>query len=333
MRFILYLFSTILNLMASNKFEIYEEIKSQLQQSGYVVNPYREISYGLQFLIFLNKVSGLIRIYETKKGLKIDYSQIKDPRFLKKIHKDLEEVTKEETVQQPLYDPDEKDVETFTGEENDPDDLIGIDESGKGDYFGPLVVAAVRITPDLAEKLQGLGITDSKKLAPSSIHYLADIITKRCQHALIVMGNKSYNLIYDKFKNLNHILAWAHMRVLEDTLKQGYCPNVLCDQFASASLLKNSLRAKKLDVTLHQRPRAESNLAVACPSILARYNYLLQMEKMSKHYSFEFPKGASDHVVNMALEFIEEHGEDEMEIVSKQHFKTTEKINARLSNT
>lgn len=315
--------------MANSKYELYEKIKTRLQKKKFVVNPYRDISYGIQFLIFLEKRSGMLRIYEGKNGIKLDYSQVKDPSFLSLLKTEIEDITKVYEPPKPIIDPNEKDVETFEFEDEDPSDLIGIDESGKGDYFGPLVVAAVRITPELTEQLSGLGITDSKKLSDSSIKYLAEIIIKRCQHALIVMGNKSYNTIYEKTKNLNHILAWAHMKVLEDTLKQGYCPNVLCDQFASASLLKNTLRAKKIDVTLYQRPKAESNLAVACASILARYNFIDQIEKMSASYSFNFPKGASDHVLNMAEEFVEEFGDDELSIVSKTHFKLTEKLNAR----
>jgi ribonuclease HIII len=315
--------------MSNSKYELYEKIKNRLQSTDYVINPCREISYGLQFLIFYRKRSGLLRIYDGKGGLKVDYSQIKDPKLLSQIKNDIEDITKKFEPTKPIVDPNEKDVETFDIEDEDPDDLIGIDESGKGDYFGPLVVAAVRITPELSEQLSGLGITDSKRLSDSSIRYLADIIAKRCQHALIVMGNKSYNTIYTKVKNLNHLLAWSHMKVLEDTLKQGYCPNVLCDQFANASLLKNTLRAKKLDVTLYQRPRAESNLAVACASILARYNFIDQIQKMSESYSFQFPKGSSDHVLNLAEEFVEEFGDAELKIVSKTHFKLTEKLNAR----
>jgi len=311
---------------SKDKYELYEKLKALLSKNGFQVNPYRDIDYGLQFLVSFSDESELLRIYEGKKGLRVDYSQIKNEAFTNAIQKVLSDIEEQIKPMQPLYDPGEKDVEKRLFNEADPDDLIGVDESGKGDYFGPLVVAAVRIDAETREKLEGLGIQDSKKLSHNAISHLAAHIMQRCQHTLIVMGNESYNDIYDKFQNLNHILAWAHMKVIEDNLKQGYCPNVLCDQFASPSLLKNALRAKKLDVTLYQRPRAESNLAVACASILARFHFVDQLDKMSAAYDTTFPKGSSRRVLEFARSFVETHGKDALNNVAKVHFKTTEML-------
>ena len=318
-------------LNAKNKFDLYETSKRLLQLEGLTVNPYREINYGLQFLVFKDDISGFIRIYEGKKGLRFDFSQLKDDEFSIYIQAILAEKPPKETLSD-LITNKENDVEKLNFNDTDPDDLIGIDESGKGDYFGPLVIAAVRVTPEQKQSLESLGITDSKKLSPSSITFLAKQISKRCQHTVLIIGNQSYNEIYAKYDNLNHILAWGHMKVLEDTLKQGDCKHALSDQFGNASLLKNSLRAKDLKVTLFQRPRAESNIAVACASILARYNFVTQMDKMSEHYKMTFPKGSTKNSLEAAVKFVKDVGKNQLHDVAKLHFNVTQKLEQELKN-
>ncbi|RAP30818.1 ribonuclease HIII [Candidatus Marinamargulisbacteria bacterium SCGC AG-343-D04] len=311
---------------ASDKIDLYRKVKHKLQADYFVVNPYRLINYGLQFLVFLDNHSELLRIFESKKGIRIDFSQVKNEAFLHKIQSCLEDDLDQVQVTKPLFDPDEKDVESLNSSFQDPDDLIGIDESGKGDYFGPLVVAAVRVHPEILPQFEGLGIADSKTLTDSSITKVAPKIMEIAPHAVLVMNNQSYNEIYDKFQNLNHILSWGHMKVLEDTLKQGHCEHALSDQFASASVLKNSLRAKKIDVKLMQRPRAESNFSVACASILARYHFITQIDKVSAHYKMKLPKGSGKNVVQAAQTFIETHGKKELHLVAKLHFKITKML-------
>lgn len=315
---------------AKDIYQLYDKAKHLLQAEHLTVNPYREINYGLQFLIFKDNLSGFIRIYDGKKGLRFDFSQLKDDDFSLYVQAILSEKPKKETLSD-LITSKEKDVEKLNFNDKDPDDLIGIDESGKGDYFGPLVIAAVRVTPDLKPELEALGVTDSKKLSATSISFLAKQIKKRCQHTILVMGNQSYNEVYEKYSNLNHILAWAHMKVLEDTLKQGDCKHALSDQFGNASLLKNSLRAKDLKVTLFQRPRAESNVAVACASIIARYHFVTELEKMSKHYNMTFPKGSTNKAVDAAIDFVNTIGKDKLFSVAKLHFNVTQKIEQSLS--
>ena len=314
---------------AKNIFELYETAKGLLQAEHLTVNPYREINYGLQFLVFKDDTSGFIRIYDGKKGLRFDFSQLKDDDFSILVQAILAEKPKKEVLSDLITNKG-KDVEKLNFKDKDPDDLIGIDESGKGDYFGPLVIAAVRVTPEQKESLESLGVTDSKKLSPTSISFLAKQIMKRCQHTVLIMGNESYNEIYAKYNNLNHILAWAHLKVLEDTLKQGDCKHALSDQFGNASLLKNSLRAKDLKVTLYQRPRAESNIAVACASILARHNFVETMDKMSKHYDLTFPKGCTKKSIEAAVEFVNKVGKDKLHSVAKLHFNVTQKLEQEL---
>lgn len=311
---------------------LYADIKRLLHEKNYTVNPYRRISYGIQFLIFKQKASELLRVYEGKKGLRVDFSQVKNVAFLNSLKTDLADVLAAKITDNFPNDPNEKDVERYQTSVKDPEDVIGVDESGKGDYFGPLVVAAVHVDPERQESLAGLGIADSKTLTDTTVAYLADLIAARCPHTFLIIGNEDYNVLYEKFKNLNHMLAWVHMKVIENILKQGYCPNALCDQFGNASLLKNALRSKQIDVTLYQRPKAESNIAVACASILARHHFVDQIKKMGHHYSYNFPKGCSDKTIDAAQVFMETYGKEELRSVAKLHFKLTDQIEARIKN-
>ena len=120
---------------------------------------------------------------------------------------------------------------------------------------------------------------------------------------------------------------------LEDTLKQGDCKHALSDQFGNASLLKSSLRAKDLKVTLYQRPRAESNIAVACASILARHNFVSQMDEMSEHYKITFPKGSTKKSLETAVQFVKEVGKEQLHNVAKLHFNVTQKLEDELKKS
>ncbi len=316
----------------SNLETLYNDIKHYLHDYHYQVNPFRSIQHGIQFLISHNSNSEVLRIYKSKKGIKLDFSQIKSLDFLTKLQSDLNLFLTPLNLKSNADKQIEHDVVKLSSNNDDPDDLIGVDESGKGDYFGPLVVAAVRITPDIKEELAGLGIVDSKQLSDSMIANLATLIQNKCQHAVIIMANASYNTIYEKFKNLNQMLAWAHLKVIEDTLKQGYCSHALCDQFGNASLLKNSLRTKDLNITLLQRPKAETNFSVACASILARHHFVQAIQKISESYKLAFPKGSSKHVSNFAYDFVKQHGMDELDLVAKKHFVITKQLLAKLND-
>ena len=309
---------------------LYRDIKNLLEEHSYQINPYREIQYGIQFLISNDKHSEILRIYKSKKGIRLDFSQIKSDSFLTKLQADLHLFLTPLQLADSQHTQDQKDVTKLIGDDDDPDDLIGVDESGKGDYFGPLVIAAVRVTPAIKPELEGLGITDSKQLSDSMIANLATLIQQKCQHAVMIMANASYNTVYDKFKNLNHLLAWAHMKVIEDTLKQGYCSHALCDQFGNASLLKNSLRTKDLNITLLQRPKAETNFSVACASVVARHHFVNSIKKITEAYKLPFPKGSSKHVTQFAYDFLKKHGVEELDLVAKKHFVITKQILQKL---
>ena len=159
---------------------------------------------------------------------------------------------------------------------------FGIDESGKGDYFGPLVIAGVYADARIGAALRKLGVCDSKLVSTSSrIRSLAEGIRKvpDIRFHLVSIGPERYNQLYPEFKNLNRFLAWGHATVIEGLVgKVPDCPMALSDQFANPFVLKRALAAKKLAIRLEQRTKAESDVAVAAASILARERFVNWMD-------------------------------------------------------
>ena len=310
-----------------NKYEYYEHIKAVLTTHKFVVNPYREINYGLQFIVFFEKQDGLLRIYESKKGIRLDYSQVKLEPFKQHIQELLDTPDSPPKKFKFLSD-------VFTDEnptpDKDPDTLIGVDESGKGDYFGPLVVAAVHISPKTSPILEELDIKDSKVLTDSKIREIGPLIQETCHHSILSLGNDSYNEVYEKMANLNHILAWGHGKVIESVLKQTPCDYALSDQFGHDSLIKSALRSKGIKITLFQRPKAESNLAVAAASILARYTFITELKKLEDHFNITLPKGCSDKTFQAAVNFVKKHSREQLPIVAKLHFVLTKKVDKEI---
>ncbi|HEU5091463.1 MAG TPA: ribonuclease HIII, partial [Nitrospira sp.] len=141
---------------------------------------------------------------------------------------------------------------------------IGIDESGKGDYFGPLVIAAVFVDARTQGELKLMEVRDSKKISDGRVLELAPDIRTVCPHSIIAIGPKKYNELYIKIKNLNRLLAWGHAKALENLLERGVtCERAISDQFGDERLILNALQEKGRKITLVQRTKAESDLAVA----------------------------------------------------------------------
>ncbi len=234
------------------------------------------------------------------------------------------------------YQPEEKEVpERERSGETDrevPFPYIGTDESGKGDYFGPMVVAGVWLDESTVAKLERMGIRDSKLLSDKRCQELAAEIRLVCDEKSVEveMSPERYNELYDQFKkerkNLNHLLAWGHARAMESLLEKNACSYAIADQFGSERFIISKLMEKGKKLQLIQTPKAERYIAVAAASILARNRFLLRMEKLSQEYGILFPKGASDLVIQPALEIIKKRGIDELKKVAKLHHKTTQTI-------
>jgi ribonuclease HIII len=207
---------------------------------------------------------------------------------------------------------------------------FGIDESGKGDYFGPLVIAGAYTDSAIARSLIDAGIMDSKRVTSAArIRKLAEIIrsTPGCATTVVAIGPERYNSMHASFKNLNRLLAWGHARAIENlAAMRPDCPRTLSDQFARPEILARALKEKNLNIELEQRTKGESDTAVAAASILARERFIDWIDKTSAASGVSLPLGASDSVVCAARELIAKHGPDALGKVAKLHFKTTQAI-------
>ncbi len=203
---------------------------------------------------------------------------------------------------------------------------IGIDESGKGDYFGPLVIAAVFVDATTQGELRLMQVRDSKKISDGRILEMAPDIKTICPHSVIAIGPQKYNELYGKIRNLNRLLAWGHAKALETLLERVTCERAISDQFGNERLILNVLQEKGRKIVLEQRTNAESDLAVAAASILARAEFLLRLKRLSSEVGTTLPKGASPAVELAAKMIIKKHGQERLGSVAKLHFKTTKAV-------
>lgn len=310
-----------------DKYEYYYYLKFLLEQNGFEASEFKEINFGLQFGVNMPDKKYIIRIFESKKnGIKYDLSQIKDQEALTIINR----VFNMSSAKGMTASSGQKAIKAADREESPADihenPLIGTDESGKGDYFGPLVIAGVYADGKAKDILRELGVDDSKKLSDVKIAQLADKIKILCKNSIIVIGNAKYNEMYAKIGNLNRLLAWGHARAIENILNETECSIALSDQFGNPALIKNALMGKGKQIQLEQRHRAEENVVVAAASILARNEYVKRLSALTVKYKIEFPKGASNMTKAIGKNFVELYGRDELKNVAKLHFKTTQEL-------
>jgi ribonuclease HIII len=204
---------------------------------------------------------------------------------------------------------------------------IGVDESGKGDYFGYLVVAGVIADEEKEKKLAALHVKDSKKLLDSTVAVLARQIKKICTYDIVKISPEKYNQLYRKFgkKGLNKLLAWGHARVIENLLEKNECDYIIIDKFGDERYIKNALMDKGKKTKVIQQVRAESDMAVAAASVLARAEFLKTLRRMSLEVGYKLPKG-STHVEAAAKELVSRYGEKILPMIAKMHFKITKRI-------
>jgi ribonuclease HIII len=207
---------------------------------------------------------------------------------------------------------------------------FGIDESGKGDFLGPLVIAGVYTDRGIVRHFTDLGVQDSKNIkSDKKIRDLAEAIrkTQGAVQSVITIGPAKYNELVAKFGNLNRLLAWGHAKVIENLVAvRPDCPRALSDQFAKAPLIARALGDRGGKILLEQRTKAESDPAVAAASILAREAFIDWMDKTGRKYSRHFLRGASAEVKKLATELAREHGSKFLREIAKTHFKTASEI-------
>jgi len=203
---------------------------------------------------------------------------------------------------------------------------IGSDEAGKGDYFGPLVVAAAYADEVALERLPQAGVRDSKKVADSTLWRLEKAVKQICPAFEVVrIMPERYNSLYAEIGNLNRLLAWAHARVIENVLEKVNCGIAVTDQFGDERYLQQRLMTRGREITLIQRVRAESDPAVAAASILARAQFLRSLEQLSEVAGIQLPRGAT-HVIPAARQIVQKGGAALLSQVAKVHFKTTKEV-------
>jgi ribonuclease HIII len=207
---------------------------------------------------------------------------------------------------------------------------FGVDESGKGDFFGPLVIAGVYVDHGIARKLIEAGVQDSKRIGSDArIRALADAIRKNSMGLVevVLIGPAKYNELYEKFGNLNKLLAWGHARVIENLLaKKPDCPRSLSDQFADARVIEQSLLRHGQKIDIQQRPRAESDIAVAAASILAREAFINWLDREGKKLGVRLERGVSPAVKTAGEKIVKEKGPDILRQVAKVHFRTAHAV-------
>ena len=205
---------------------------------------------------------------------------------------------------------------------------IGTDEAGKGDYFGPLVVAGALVDERTEKALLALGTRDSKTLSNKRVMSIDRDIKNALgdgKWEVLRIDPEKYNAIYSKMGNLNRVLAWAHARIIENILKANPdCGLAVVDEFSSRAL-SNALMEKGKSIRVVQSVRGERDVAVAAASVLARAEFLRRMERMGGELGMELPRGASD-VEEAARQLVGMHGKEMLSRAAKLHFRTTNKI-------
>src|SRR5881397_2322614 len=207
---------------------------------------------------------------------------------------------------------------------------FGVDESGKGDFFGPLVISGVYVDRGIGRKLLDAGVVDSKRIGSDArIRALADTIRKSSLGLVeaVLIGPAKYNELYEKFGNLNKLLGWGHARVIENLLAQKPdCPRALSDQFADARVVEQALLRQGRKINIEQRPRAESDIAVAAASILAREAFINWLERRGRELGLRLERGVSANVKETAKKLAQINGSQALREVAKVHFRTAHEI-------
>lgn len=206
---------------------------------------------------------------------------------------------------------------------------IGVDESGKGDFFGPLVVAGVYVNEAAARNLMEIGVRDSKLI--KSDKRIADIAkqirgTPGAVYNVVPIGPEAYNRLHAKMRNVNDILGWGHARVIENLLAKVDCKKAISDQFGNKRIVLKALMDRGKKIELVQRHKAESDLAVAAASIIARDEFVSRLGELGKKMQVKLPKGASTAVEEAAREVVTKHGREALAAITKVHFRTTQKV-------
>ena len=312
--------------MMSTFAEYVRDFRDKVTTAGFSAGSAKEIPYGCKIDVTDNSGQIPVSLYHGKKGFSLVVGgragALKtkiEGLFLPFASQAEAAPTSVNTTKKPYG------FEELTGFESG---WIGTDESGKGDVFGPLVAAAVAVNPAIVSALEQAGVKDCKQLTDKKVAVLAAEIRRLCAGRFreLVLPPVRYNNLYammkSEGKNLNHLLAWAHARVIEDTLELAPCQFAITDKFADVRYVEAKLMARGRAIVLVQKPYAERNIAVAAASVLARDSFVRSMNELSARFGVNLPKGANPAVRETIRIFAAKHGREALAEVGKLHFKT-----------
>jgi ribonuclease HIII len=204
---------------------------------------------------------------------------------------------------------------------------IGVDESGKGDVFGPLVIAGVFVEDGQVEHLLRLGVRDSKTLSDAAILRLSTEIKRICpHHAILAVEPVEYNLLYERLQNLNKLLALKHAEVISRLATITPATRAISDQFADERLIPEALAALGCRIDLEQRPRAEDDIAVASASILARAEFVSWLDRSSETLGYTLPPGVAQVTIDAGRRIVAHQGRKALAKFAKLHFRTVREM-------
>ncbi len=280
-----------------------------LKNNGYETSQPRKGNYCFEAVISSKTDQLKLLVYFGKKGIKKVLQGNRDSTAFSKVNSLIFD---ELPFEKPEFE--------------EPGEYIGTDESGKGDFFGPLVIAGVFVDAQKKKKLDEIGVRDSKLISHGSIKKLAEgikhISGQECIN-IVTINPPRYNELYKKFGNLNKLLAWGHAKVLENILGRKEAAAAISDKFGNERLILESLQEKGKQLQLHQFPKAEKYTAVAAASILARDRFNDWFDKQKKELMIDLPKGSSEKVKETARQIKLQFSEDLLHQLTKTHFKIT----------
>jgi ribonuclease HIII len=302
-----------LNSKEETALKILERYILYLTKKNFHVSEPIKNEYSYQVFISEDKKKISLHVFFGKKGNKIILQGNKDLKLYKEVD-NLIFGEKLITNDKPDFEPSHP--------------YIGTDESGKGDYFGPLVIAGVYLTTEAGNYLRSLGVRDSKELSDLQIQQLAADIKKvnEIVYDVVLISPEKYNELYEKMGNLNRLMGWAHARVIENLLVKCSAEEVISDKFGNEKIILDALQQRGRSIKLNQITKAEKFTAVAAASILARESVVGWFKNQSKKYKIEIPKGSSSEVETVAKHLFEKYGEDILKKLVKVHFKTSNKV-------
>ena len=303
-----------MNSLEQSAEKIIKEYVRLLKREGIIAGEISKGPYNYEVTLSEEKNNLKLQVYFGKKGNKIVLQGNKESQFY-------------QSVNEIIFGPElfKSDADKLS----EPENYIGTDESGKGDYFGPLVIAGVYVNNESIAALKRAGVKDSKEIkSDTTIKTISKEIKKIASngYSLVTIFPEKYNELYRSFRNVNRLLGWGHAKVLENILDKQEVVEAISDKFGDESFIKNSLQEKGKKIILHQLTRAERYTAVAAASILARDRFNDWFAEKNRELNFQLPKGASSKVEEAARELKSLYGEDFLQRVAKLHFKTSKKI-------